>query len=219
MKRIAAPDRTSGPFRTTLLAALSLAAFVTAAPPLTAQARDGDALVWPEAQTLPALPTPASSSPAGSWVGSSSSWVGSSASSASSAASSAAGPVASPVPSVGHPDREFVVTTLLTSIGSMAGLYGGAWAGVVSTDEYGSGWYSEQTGAWIGAGIGTNLVAITTAGLRNGNWGRSAFGSLAGTALGAFLGMAVESSHRSGWMGLATYGLTHGIVTTAVGGS
>lgn len=113
----------------------------------------------------------------------------------------------------------FVTSLFVTSIGSVAGLYGGAWAGVNSTDEYGGGWYSETTGAWVGAGIGTSVGAITASGLINGRWGRSVLGSLAGTAVGAFLGMAVDASYRSGVAGIATYGLTHGLITTVVAGS
>lgn len=113
----------------------------------------------------------------------------------------------------------FATSIFVTSIGSVAGLYGGAWAGVHSTDEYGSGWYSEAAGAWVGAAIGTSVGAIVPSGILHGRWGRSVLGSITGTVVGAFLGMAVDESYRSGVAGIATYGLTHGLITTLVAGS
>lgn len=112
----------------------------------------------------------------------------------------------------------FAARVLFTSMASVAGLYGGAYLGINSTDEYGGGWAEEAFAAYLGAAVGSNLGAITTAGLLNGRWGWTILGSLGGMAAGTLVGVAVGEGGGNGAAAIALYGLTHGLITTAAGG-
>lgn len=132
------------------------------------------------------------------------------------AESQAGSPTPLPVPAVSE-DVWFATSVLLTSITSIGGLYGGAWLGYTSTDEYGGGWAEEIVAAYIGAGVGSNVAAITTGGLLNGNWGWTVLGSLAGSVAGTLVGAAIGEGGGTNASAIAMYGLTHGLITTLAG--
>lgn len=110
-------------------------------------------------------------------------------------------------------DAAFVTAILLSSMGSVAGLFAGAHAGVAMSNDS-DGEFDDFYAAFVGSGIGTTLGAVLPAGLISDNWRGAVLGSMGGAVVGAMLGVSVGEKFNSS-MGVAVYGLTHGLITIA----
>jgi len=179
-----------------MLSALSLITFLMAATPAFAQVARHESIPWPAAHVVPQV-TPQMSLLVSSRAGAPHDRL--------------------PLQAAVQASRErgaterFLTTAAAAGVSSVLGLH----AGVAIGYEHGGS--MDLGGAFLGGFLGSSAGAATAAGLLNGNWGRTILGSMVGVWTAAIVGTTVGEGSSSE-VGLVTYGLTHGIVTTLIGG-
>lgn len=179
-----------------MVSALSLVALLATTTPASAQVERSAAIQWPAAHAAPQV-VPATSRLVGHISRDSN--------------GAFPAPAATQVSNDRNNTGRFLTTAAVASVSSVLGLYAGVALG------YSNGGSEDLSEAFFGGGFGSSVGAATAAGLLNGNWGRTILGSLAGLAAGTVVGVTIGEGSSSE-VGLMTYGLTHGVITTLVGG-